>query len=78
MIDIAKNSNLVQDLIDSFGVTDLGAFHGGDSSVVEVGLVDLAEAAGAEEVLLGEVVSCSGDLPGGVNLGDFATTSAGV
>ena len=56
MVDLAQYTNLVEDLVGSLGVSELGDLDGHDGAVLEGALVDLAVAAGAEEAVDGEVV----------------------
>ncbi|PON59907.1 hypothetical protein PanWU01x14_156260, partial [Parasponia andersonii] len=72
VVHLAEDPDLVQDLVNPFGVPELGALDGRDGSVVEGSLEDLAEAARADEVGLGEVVRCLGYLFPGEDSGRFA------
>lgn len=76
MVDLAKDADLVENLVGALGVAELGALDGYKGAVVEDALVDLAVAAGAKEAVLGEVVSRLLQLFAGEDLGGLA--SAGV
>lgn len=68
VVHLAKDSDLVEELVGGPGATEPGALDRGDRAVVEDALEDLAEAAGAEEVVLGEVVRGFGDFFDGEEL----------
>ncbi|GER34891.1 NIMA-related kinase 4 [Striga asiatica] len=81
VVDLAEYADLVQELVGALGVAELGALDGdccggggGGGGVVEEedGAVDLAVAAGAEEVVAGEVVGSTFDLFAGEEFGGGA------
>ena len=62
MVDLAKDSDLVEDLESALSVSRLGTLDSSDCAVFKCSLVDLTEASRAEEVILEEVVCCLYDL----------------
>ena len=78
MVHLAEDSDLVQDLVSSFGVAELGAFDGHGSAILEETFVDVAIAARAKEAVFGEVVGCSFDLFASEHFGSSSTGIVGV
>lgn len=68
MVYLTEDTDLVEDLVGSLGVAELGAFYCHGGAVVEEAFVDLSVAAGAEEAVFVEVVGGSLDLLTGEDL----------
>lgn len=62
MVNLAQDSDLIQDLVGPFCVSELGALYGHGGSVPENAFVDLTVAADTQKVVDGEVVGGPLDL----------------
>lgn len=78
VVDLAEDSDLVEDLVGAFGVAELGALDGHGGAVLEEALVDIAVAAGAEEAVFGEVVGRSFDLFACEDFGGSSSGAVGI
>lgn len=78
VVELTEDSNLIEDLLDGSGVAELGALDGGETAVGKGAHEHLAKAAGAQEVVFGEVVGGFCDFFDGENLGRPAAVVVGV
>lgn len=78
VVDLAEDSDFIEDLIGAFGVPKLGALDGDGGAVSEKAFVDLAVSAGTEEAVGGEVVGGSLDLFAREDLCGPSDSSVGV
>lgn len=78
VVDLAEDSDFIQDLIGAFGVSELGALDGDSGAVAENAFVDLAVAAGTQKAVDGEVVGGPLDVFAGEDLCSPSGSAVGV
>lgn len=75
MVDLAQDTNLIEDLVSAFGVSELSTLDSHDGAIVENALVHFAVAANAKKTVAGEVIGGFLDLSASEKLGGSAPAS---
>lgn len=74
MVNLAENSDLVEDLVSAFGVSKLGNLDSHNSSIFKNAFVDFTIATGTEYAISREVVCCFFYLFASEDLCSFSST----